>query len=300
MRLFNLNRSSCILFVILLAIGFYKTAFAGNIEVLTLGRATDQIAKEYKRLHPIVTYLAERLKKDGVTQGQAILEGSNNNQNVIDLFNHGDLDLVLESPFSAARYLKECDAVPILLVSREGLIEYNSYIFVHTDSPIQKLPDLLGKTVAFEDSTSTSAYHLPKRSLLKMGFDCIPVQTGSHVSDTSIGYVFAGSEINISTWVYTKKVAAGCLSVADWVDPEENPVGFRKKFRIIHETEFIPRMYVMANKKLSSKIMARIKQEMLAMHKSPEGREALSHYRIDYFCELSPKAETLIKELASN
>lgn len=266
---------------------------------LTIGRATDKVTKEHRRLHPIVTYLAERLQNDGITGGRVVLEGNNNDQGIIDFLDSGDLDLVFESPFSAALYRKRCGARPIALVCREGLVVYRSLILVRFDSPIQTPADLIGQVIAFEDPTSTSAYHLPKRSLQDLGYTLAPVRLGDRMSGDRIGYVFAGSELNLSSWVFFGKVAAGCLSSADWVNPEENPTAFRESFRIIHETQPIPRMVVMARKGLAPELAERIRTEMLAMHEDPGGKAALAPYRIDYFTELTPEAETLIETLSS-
>ena len=219
----SLNISYLVVFIILLC----SAAFASTREILTIGRATDKVVREHKRIYPIVTYLAERLKNDGVMGGDVVLEGNNNNQGVIDNLNSGQLDIVFESPFAAALYQKRCGAVPILLISREGLVAYQSFIFTRKDSPIKKPEDLLGHLIACEDPTSTSSYMWPKTSLENLGFNWVAVYVDHLIPENKIGYTFAGSEINVSSWVFLKKVDAGCLSSADWTNPEENPENYR-------------------------------------------------------------------------
>ena len=132
-----------------------------------------------------------------------------------------------------------------------------------------------------------------------MGFQLSPARAGEPVSDDRIGYVFAGSELNISSWVFFGRVAAGCLSSADWVDPEENPENFRQVFRIIHKTRPIPRMYVLVRRDMPPPLVGRLRQEMLRMHESPGGRDALKTYKIDRFIALTPEAEAIVNAIAS-
>jgi phosphonate transport system substrate-binding protein len=100
--------------------------------------------------------LAERLKNVGIKQGVTTL--FTDNRQVIEQLSTGKIDIVLETPYSAALYYKSNAAYPILLISRKGVTEYNSLIFCRKDQPIQNLADLRGKVIAFEDPTSTSAY----------------------------------------------------------------------------------------------------------------------------------------------
>ncbi len=289
----------------LVAMLIVTTALAGRVwaaspDTLSIGRATDKVTREHARLRPLVTYLAERLKGDGITRGRLVFEGENNNQRIINLLKSGELDLILESPFSAALYQKRTGAFPILLVSREGLVEYQSYIFVRKDSPIQTANDLVGRLVAFEDPTSTSSYQWPRQSLVEMGHALTPVSVGEPIPKEQIGYIFAGSELNIASWVFFGKVSAGCLSSADWLDPEENPQNFRDSFRIVHATKPIPRMFVMVRRDLPPRLIQRIQQEMLIMHAIPAGRDALRAYQIDRFIELAPDAKAILDALASD
>lgn len=285
----------------LLLFAFAYTIDSGSASVamtLSIGRATDKVTREYDRLNPIVDYLATRLRKDGITGGRVVLEGDNDDQGIIDFLEAGDLDLILESPTSAALYQTRCGAEPILLVRRESVLYYRSIIFSRADSDIHTLEDLRGRIIAFEDLTSTSSYHLPKNSLARLGYRLVLAADCKTVPSDGIGYVFAGSELNVSSWVFYSRVSAGAMSSADWINPEENPKAFRETFRILHQTEAIPRMVVLARKGLPAELVGKIRRELLIMHQIPEGREALGPYRIDCFEALTPAAKAILTALA--
>ncbi len=69
--------------------------------ILTMGRATDKVEKEQKRIEPIITYLAAKLKDVGIERGEVVLSGDNKNDTVIKYLKEGRLDIALETPFSA-------------------------------------------------------------------------------------------------------------------------------------------------------------------------------------------------------
>lgn len=270
---------------------------AASQQTIAMGRATDKVKKGYERLQPIVTFLASRLAHVGISKGQVVLDGKNNNQKIIDYLNSGKLDIVLDSPFPTAVYMKTCGAKPILMASREGMLTYRTNIFVRKDTKIRTIADLKGQTIAFEDPTSTSSYYLPKRAIERMALELKPADGKSPVPKNNVGYVFAGSELNISGWVYYGKVAAGALSEADWVDQTDNPETYRKQFRIIHQTEAIPRMVVLVRKDLPPRILSAVRNVLLAMHETEAGREALKNYKFDYFLEIPPDAVELLNAL---
>lgn len=268
-------------------------SFAGHSQetsqktVLTMGKATDSVVKQEKRISPIINYLASRLKDVGIEEGKVVFAADNKTSTVINYLNSGRLDIALETPFSTLRYVDEIGAIPLLLISREGATEYNSYIFVRQDSGIERLEDLKGKILAFEDPASTSAYFLPKWSIKAEGLDLVEVHSlDAVVAEDAIGYIFAGSELNVSAWVFYGKVAAGALSSLEWISPDVNPETYREEFDIIYKSQKVPRMLVTVSKDLDKKLVARIKEELLNMAQTDEGREALKAYKIDEFLEL--------------
>ena len=264
--------------------------------VLTIGRFTDKAHKEQRQFEPIITFLASKLRDIGIERGEVVL--LHDNETVIKNLKEGKLDIVLETPFSAYLYKAKANATPILLASRKGVEEYNSYIFVRRDSGISRLEDLKGKVIAFEDTGSTSAYFLPRFSMESEGMDLVRIDSfNSQVPLDKIGYVFAGSELNISTWVYHNKVNAGALSSTDWPDQRDNPKAYRNEFEVIYETKKVPRMLVMVREGLDEKLVVRIKEELLNIDKTEEGKNALKPFKINKFFEPPGGIEGILKSI---
>ena len=266
--------------------------------VLTLGKATDKVSEKQREFEPIIDYLASKLKDVGIEKGEVILAGNNNNATIIKSLKEGRVDIILDTPFAAFLYKAEVSATPILLAWRNRMSEYSSFVFVRRDSGIRRMEDLKGKIIAFEDPVSTSAYLLPKCSMKIKGLDLVELDHfDSSVPPGKIGYIFSGSELNISSWVYYNKVAAGALSNLDWVNSRENPEAYREEFEIIYETQKVPGMFVIVRAGLEKKLVDRIKEELLKMDKSKEGREALKPRQINRFVEITKEVLKPIEDV---
>jgi len=113
--------------------------------------------------------------------------------------------------------------------------------------------------------------------------------SNERVPEGSIGYVFAGSEINISTWAYFGRVAGGTLSSSDWSNKAKLPPPYRDKFRIIYQTREIPRMLISVRRGMDKRLLQRIRQELLRMHRTADGKAALASFGLE---EIAPLPDT--------
>ncbi|ODS31280.1 MAG: putative anion binding protein [Candidatus Scalindua rubra] len=254
--------------------------------VLTMGRVEETAGIVQKRLGPIVRYLAYKLKDMGIKQGEVL--GGQSNATIIKYLKDGSLDIVIEAAFFAVLYRSKTNAVPILFSWRYGTRMLSSFIFVRNDSGIMTLEGLKGKVIAFEDLGSTPEYFLPKIILEGKGFEFVYLDSPhSPVPEDKIGYVFAGDELNITSWVFYNKVDGGALSSAEWSEEEVNPKNYRDKFNIIYSTPQVISAVVLLRKGLDEELAKRIKEELLDMHKNDEGLQALKPFKVDKFEELS-------------
>ncbi|HEY2930671.1 MAG TPA: phosphate/phosphite/phosphonate ABC transporter substrate-binding protein [Acidobacteriota bacterium] len=291
--------SKKLLAVLLLVFGV--AALAGDRalpakSVITIGRATIDPAREQKILEPLAGYLASKLKDVGITRGDVVLASDNRDTTVIQYLKEGKLDIVLEAGLAAYRYKIAANATPILLSLAAGGTSYSSYIFVRKDSGIASLEHLKGKVIAFNDGRSAGGYLLPRLSAEARGIKFSPLSSpDSLVPRGTIGYVFAGPDINIATWVYYRKVDAGTMSSLSWFSSGKNPDVYRSQSEIIYQTEKIPAMVVMIRDGLESKLVARTKEELLKLPQTLEGREVLEKLNVTRFLEISGGESPLFK-----
>lgn len=258
---------------------------------LTIGRPTLDVQETYRQLQPITRYLAMRLADYGVTEGSVVLDGKNSLEAMVALVREGALDMVLESPYPSLAFINDAGMDPLMLVKRRGVLEYSSYIFTRKDSGITSLDGLKGKIIAFEDPVSSSAYHLPRNALEKHGLQLISATSpNDFVSPDSVGFVFAGSELNISSWVYFGKVDAGAFSNLDWDSQTANPLEFRHKFRILLATSPVPSMLLLVRRNLDPALLDALKRELTVMAENPAGKTALDAFDIDGFIPIQDPA----------
>jgi phosphonate transport system substrate-binding protein len=170
-------------------------------------------------------------------------------------------------------------AQPLLLTERNGARDYRTLVFVRKDSGIAGLEGLVGRSVAFQDTSSTSAYVVPASMLLERR---LPLQVLLSPMDRpdprAVGYVFARSESNIATWVHKRLVDAGTISNLDWDNPRRIPPSYREDFRIIAQSPSYPRALEMVRGGLDARIRARLREVLLEAGNDPDAREALLQF----------------------
>src|SRR5690606_8077496 len=134
------------------------------------------------------------------------------------------VDWVTETSGTAMALRQRSGAEPLLLTERNGVARYHSVFFVRRDSPVNTLEDLKGRTLAMQSAWSTSSYLVPAMELLARGIrpEILLTPQDTPTADT-VGYVFARSELNISTYVHKRVVDAGVISNIDWQNEQRMP-----------------------------------------------------------------------------
>jgi phosphonate transport system substrate-binding protein len=193
---------------------------------------------------------------------------------VVEAFGTKKADVAILNTFS---YLlaHEKYGVQALLrgVRRDGETSYCGQIVVRTDSGIDSLSQLEGKTIAYVDPSSTSGYLMPKALLLK------------HNIKTS-GEVFAMKHDNVVTMVYQKQVNAGATYYAprdkktgDILDARlrvrEQYPDVERKIKILALTDMIPNDPCIFRKDLPEDMKEKITAALLKFVSTPEGSHAM-------------------------
>ena len=171
------------------------------------------------------------------------------------------------------------DAVPLAMVAKHGSTRYRTVLFARRDSGIANIADLAGKTIAFQNSNSTSAYYLPAGMLLDAGLrPAILVSPLEKPAPGVVGYAFSRLEANSAAWVHKRVVDAAAVSDQDWEDTARVPDSFRKDLRVFAESPAVPRGVELVRPGLDPALRDRILQRLLGAPESEAGRKALSEY----------------------
>ena len=270
---------------------------AGDERVLVLGRISDDPKAHYEQLKPLLDYVVPRMRDVGITEGRILM--ARDAQQMTSYLRRGRVDWVTETAGTGMQLQQRAGARPLLLTERGGVSRYHGVFFVRRDSGLERLSDLEGRTIAFQNTASTSAYFAPATALLDAGQRLeILLSPMDRPSADAVGYVFARSELNIAAWVHKRLVDAGVVSNLDWDDVRRMPPAFRRDFRVIHETQDFPRALEMVRGDLDPKIEARLREVLLEAAQDPAAREALSvFFRTTRFLPVDPASQQALDDM---
>lgn len=133
-----------------------------NQKVFRLGIIPSENAQEtMKSFGPLVSYLEKSM---GVKVEASVATDYNA---VVEAMRAGHLDAAMFGPFSYIMANERAGAqVVVARVGANGSPTYKSYIYTRSDSGINNLEDLKGKTFAFTDPGSSSGYLIPSKVFL--------------------------------------------------------------------------------------------------------------------------------------
>ena len=200
---------------------------------------------------------------------------------VVESMGAKQVDVGWLSPFPYVLAHRKYDVQVILKSVRGGSASYNGLIIARTDSSIDSIDDLRGKRFAYVDAISTSGCIYPKIMLIKKGYD----------PDRFFGRtVLAGSHDAVVAAVYKGQVDAGAIYGGPVSDARERMLraipDILKKTKVVARTEPIPNDTVSVRDGLPPEALKRIRNGLLAISKSEEGRKTvLSLYGIDSLIE---------------
>ena len=293
-------------FVILAAVLFCGALFAGGAnargpaadggQVFVIGRVSGDPQKHYPRLRAMADYLGKRLKDLGVSKMAVRLVS--NNRDMLRLLREGEVDFISETPFSALFFAEKGGTEIILREWKKGVASYHTVFIARKDSGIDSISDLEGKIIAFEDRGSTSSFLVPMSVLRAAGIEAVEMASLRDSPPAGkVGYVFAGSEENISFWVHGGFVHAGAYSNQDWAKKKYTPEFVKKDLKIVFRSKPMVRSVVSLRRALSPAIKKRVKDVLLNMHRDPEGRKVLKRYfKVKRYDEIRGEAASQLAE----
>ena len=240
-------------------------------QTLILSDISEDPANKIEAYQPMADYLAARLSDYGIRGGRVVV--APDMSTMVQYLKSGQVDLFFDSPYPAFTVYEDADARPLLRRWKKGVAEYHTVIAARKDSGITDPAHLLGHVIAFDDPVSTSGFLLPKGYLTGLGYELEVVPTATSAVDSDrIGYVFAGGEDNVRTWVIQGKTAAAAFPSTDF---EEFDDALKTQLHVIARTLNVPRHIALAQPKMDENLQGRIIELLLSMDQTPEGRTVL-------------------------
>ena len=187
---------------------------------------------------------------------------------VVEAFGTKRADVAALNPFGYILAHQKHGAEARMTVVRYGMSTYRSQIVARTESGIEKLGDIEGKTMAFVDPASTSGYMMPTKLFKERTIK--PAQT-----------VFAKKHDNVISMVYPGQADAGATFYSP---PEGGEIqdarrlvktqypDVEKKVKIIELTEPIPNDPIVFRKGMSEDMKQTIIDAFNEFIKSEEGK----------------------------
>lgn len=266
-------------------------------DVLVLGRISDDPKQHYEALRPLLDYVVPRMREVGIREGRILM--ARDAQQMVSYLRRRRVDWITETPAMAVDYRNRAGAQIMLATERGGGLLYHTVFFARRDSGITGLADLAGHAIAFQNPYSTSSYVSPAAELLGAGLKLDLLLSPMDKPDAGrVGYVFARSESNISTWVHKRLVDAGAFSNLDWNDLSRLPESFRQDLTVIHETAPYPRAVEVVRPDMDPRIGNRLREILLAAADDPAAREPMRRFfGTSRFVPLDAQAEASLRRL---
>ncbi|MBN8263741.1 MAG: phosphate/phosphite/phosphonate ABC transporter substrate-binding protein [Xanthomonadales bacterium] len=250
---------------------------ADDPTVLVLGRVSDDPKSHYDQLKPLLDYVVPRMASVGIRSGRILM--ARDLQQMASYMRRGQVDWVTETSGNAALLERRAAARSLLVTERDGATRYHSVLFVRRDSSIRSLRDMRGHSVAFQSPYSTSAYYLPASMMLDAGLRIEPLLTPmDKAPPDAVGYLFARTELNITTWVHKRLVDAGVLSNLDWGNPQRLPPAFARDFRVVATSAEVPRAIILTRSGMDPKVEARLREVLVEAAQDPDAGEVLRRF----------------------
>jgi phosphonate transport system substrate-binding protein len=246
----------------------------GEIKTISVGLVSEINRSGVEdNFRDLARYLGRRLSSPTAIEGRVVVASTP--FQMAKLLEQRKVDLYLESPYPTY-VINYVHGAGRLLLRRwkGGVPEYHSLIFARRDQGINRLEDLRGNAIAFEDPSSTSGYFLPRFFLVRAGFKLIEgARFDPHASKVEVRYVFAYSQDKLLDWVLTHRVNAGAFSSDDHAALDNQK---KAEIVVLAQTERLPRHLVSVRRDLAPELAGRIEKIFLGMHEDEEGRRILS------------------------
>ncbi len=245
---------------------------------IVIGKVSSNPKKHHRYLQPIADYVAAQMADVGITGAKVLM--AKDNAQMVRYLQQGRIDWVTDTAFATVIYQDAQVAEPLVRKWKKGVSEYHTVFVTRRNSDIRSLDDLAGRTIAFEDPGSTSAFLVPYATLKEHGMLLTELISPREKAPAGkVGYVFSHEEINTSIWVHKGIVDAGAYSNLDWAALEQKSKSVGEGLVIIHATPPMPRAIESVRRDLDPRVKKRLRSILLKLHEDPDAEKILLAYQ---------------------
>lgn len=230
------------------------------------------VFKQMERFRPLGEHLS---KETGLDIHFTIL---NHYGNLIDAFEGEGMDGAFFGSFTGALAIEQLGVEPLARpVNPDGETTHHGVLYTRKDSGIKNVADMRGKKLAFVDKATTAGYIFPLVYLREKGVENLDNFFGA--------YFFAGSHDATTYAVLDGSADIGVSknTVFDLVR-SVNP-RIDAEINVLALSETVPSDSLCVRSDLDDDIKIRLKQALLTLHETAEGRRVLEQFHAMRFVE---------------
>jgi phosphonate transport system substrate-binding protein len=241
---------------------------------LVIGSVAQNSEMEREVFEPFADYLAGQLARNTDRPGEVVI--AKNTAEMAKWLRSGRVDIYFDSPFPTYVVNELAQSKPLVVRWKKGIETYKSAIFTKENSGIDSLDDLKGEVVAFEHPASTSAYLLPKSMMLRVGLQLEKkTNPDAVVRDDVVGYYFTGDDQGVVQDVLSGTAVAGAQNINEI---EEFSQDTDKDLNVLTTSPEMYRHIGVVSREVPSGLRNRLREVLLEMDESPEGRRVLRDF----------------------
>ncbi|PWH12026.1 MAG: phosphate ABC transporter substrate-binding protein [Anaerolineae bacterium] len=271
-----------------------NTETSSNSRLLVIGDISDDPAEVIEGTQPLANYLAARLSAFGISSAQVRV--AKNTEEMINLLKNGEVDLCFDSTYPATLISDATGAKIILRRWRFGVEEYHAVIFASKASGITRLEELPGHIVVMDAPYSTSGFLLPAVHLLENNLRLSGKKSYTdQVAPDEVGFVFSYDDENTLQWVLSGLAPAGVTD--DYHFDKAFPKEAVEQLVVLARTESTPRQVVLVRPGLEEALVQAIKQILVEMDETEDGKAALKPFQTTQFDEFPEGIESALARM---
>lgn len=211
--------------------------------------------------------------------------------NLIDHFAAEKMDGAFFGSFTYALAHHQLGVEPLVRpVNPDGTSTYHGYLFARKDSGIRNAADMKGKRFAFVARATMAGYLFPLAYFKANGVGDVQKYLGE--------VLFAGSHDGAILAVLNREADVGAAKNTIYEQMSADNSRIEKELVILASSGVVPQNCLAVRKDLDPELKAALKQALLDMDKSAEGKEALRRFGARGFIETNDSDFAYIYKLS--